>query len=220
MRNSVVLKKKKLIKTSATPPFFFLGGGGLIFFVVVGFVSDHDDGGDGAGDNGYDDRDVGGDDTDDDDNDDKKRESESDVNMDNGGQALPDSNFLKLQELMKVLQSADSHQKALEQVPRDRKDDVFCLVKNRNNLEQKKEGKQSQFWDDGGSWSCGTTNKLTFIQVTDRSLNKVTMKDREYRYERRKEKKVVHIPLELVNKANFADQIVGMEELQHSCDFV
>lgn len=74
---------------------------------------------------------------------------------------LPHNEFLPVDALISKLGNSIAH---IDEIPRGKKENIFFVVKNENNIINRKVGKQSTFWDDCGSWEKGVTNKSHFVK--------------------------------------------------------
>jgi len=103
-----------------------------------------------------------------------------------------------VQELVNILRNASSPD-IPQYVPRSSKEDQYFVVNNSVNCDRRKQGLQSQFWDDCGawlSWLSGPSNNTTFHCDAEQKLKKVVLRDGMYCLERMKDRKTVFSPLE------------------------
>ena len=103
-----------------------------------------------------------------------------------------------MQELVNILRNASSPD-IPQYVPRSSKEDQYFVVNNSVNCDRRKQGLQSQFWDDCSawlSWLSGPSNNTTFHCDAEQKLKKVVLRDGMYCMERMKDRKTVFSPLE------------------------
>ena len=115
-----------------------------------------------------------------------------------GGSQLPcnpkGTRFLDVNIVVAAL--CDKTRDVVDYVPRGVKENVYYIVDNSVNFERRKEGKQSQFWDDRGSWvSGGPSIKTHYICSDNLNMKKVVLKNGVYCFERQRDKKTVFIPV-------------------------
>ena len=127
-------------------------------------------------DNDVDGVDIGcGDDHDDDDDDDDDDGvdigvADNDVSLDSvvgvHTKLLPHDRFLEAENVINILQTASStsNSDCIPEVPRSQKHNVYFVVSNEKSVERRKQGKQSQFWNDRGAWEGGSTSRTFYVR--------------------------------------------------------
>ena len=130
----------------------------------------------------------------------------SDISMDDapvhavGRQSLPMGPGLKPMFLdvdTAVSRLRDTDNDAFDYTPHGIKENQYFIIDNANNVDRRRSGLQSQFWDDCGSWvGGGPSNKTIFLSVPGQRLKKVVFKNGQYCLERQRNKATVHIPVE------------------------
>ena len=106
---------------------------------------------------------------------------------------LPRGQFLDMETLFKLLIGTDTAD--IDLVPDGKKNNVYFVVNNAENLEKRKRGKSSNFYDDRGAWQKGPSSKSIFVKENG-DMKKVVKKKEKFCFERMKEKKRIYIPLE------------------------
>ena len=105
--------------------------------------------------------------------------------------------FLKPWDAMELIVNQSTP--LLEKIPSGEKNNVYALIRNDTNIQRRKDGLHSQFWDDCGAWTSksGSNKKVLFAKVgtTNRYLSVIKKKD-EYCIKRSVDKKVVYVPLD------------------------
>ena len=87
--------------------------------------------------------------------DDETHDSDDLTGMCSEGKALPGDTFLPFDEVIDIL-TCETLGKVHASVPLDRKENVWVLVDNSDNIKRRKGGKKYQYLDDCGAWGNGT----------------------------------------------------------------
>jgi hypothetical protein len=83
----------------------------------------------------------------------------------------------------------------LTDIPTGRKDGMYFVVDNEVNVENRKNGKKSEFWDDCGAWKNASTPSSTFIVINNK-LTSIVKKQGLYCIEMQLNNKRQYIPIE------------------------
>ena len=119
--------------------------------------------------------------------------AEGGKNLPSGPKPIP--NFLPLEDVIRVFREAD-RETVPKYVPRGRKENVYFVVDNLDNLKKREKGERSEFWDDCGAWATGgPTNKYHYLHVPGQKLSKDVWKEDKFCWERQRNKKTVYIPI-------------------------
>ena len=107
--------------------------------------------------------------------------NEEDINIQAvGGQPLPQGKFLPAKTAHDLLRGADN---ILPRVPDGDKEDVFFLVDNARNVEKRKQGVNSVYYDDRGAWQGGPSNRDIYQLHGDGSMRIINYnKDDDHYY--------------------------------------
>ena len=108
---------------------------------------------------------------------------------------LPHDRFLEAENVINILQTASStsNSDCIPEVPRSQKDNVYFVVSNGKSVERKQE-KQSQFWDDRGAWVGGSTSRTFYVRENGK-LKSITYREGKYCKQQRQDKRFIQVPL-------------------------
>ena len=108
---------------------------------------------------------------------------------------LPHGRFLEAENVIHILQTASSSSNSdcIPEVPRGQKD-VYFVVSNGKSVERRKQGKQSQFWNDRGAWVGGSTSRTFYVRENGK-LKSITYREGKYCKQQRQEKRFIHVSL-------------------------
>lgn len=98
--------------------------------------------------------------------------------------------FLDVGEVITILSGPHA---VLEHVPVERKDGNYYIVDNTENIERRKQGKRSEFEDNCGAWTNGTSPTYTFI-IRDNNAVTVHLRNELYCVEKMRNKSKVYEP--------------------------
>ena len=98
---------------------------------------------------------------------------------------LPHGRFLEAENVINIL-SSTSNSNCIPEVPRGQKDNVYFVVSNEKNVERRKQGKQSQFWDDRGAWVGGSTSRTFYVRENG-TVKSVTYREGKYCKQKRQD---------------------------------
>ena len=101
---------------------------------------------------------------------------------------------LDIEEIINIIGQPDEIH---EKIPPGIKNNVYFVINNTRNMDRRKEGKKSEFWDDCGVWNTasGASPKTTYI-IAGKHLKKLFVRNGIYCNERMVNKKRTYVPLE------------------------
>ena len=74
-----------------------------------------------------------------------------------------------------------------------KKENVYFVVDNKENIQRRNEGKHSQYWDDRGTWEVkGTTDKTPLLERNNGEYMRVRMKGNMYCVKQQKDREVFY----------------------------
>jgi len=79
---------------------------------------------------------------------------------------------------------------AISVIPPGRKDGMYYIVDNRNNMDKRRKGKNTELWDDCGAWKKPSCPKGLFIKIGDKYTS-VVLRNGQYCLEKKDKKKSV-----------------------------
>ena len=92
---------------------------------------------------------------------------------------LPNGNFLDLDQLIDIF-STGNHE-ILNEIPRCKKENIFFLLDNSENLKRKASSKRMEFWDNCGTWdSKSSSTKTTYFFYFDDKLTTAIKKQSQF----------------------------------------
>ncbi|GFO08151.1 hypothetical protein PoB_003465600 [Plakobranchus ocellatus] len=97
------------------------------------------------------------------------------------GKALSRDNFLPVNEVLDLL-TGDTLETVHASVPLGRKENVWFLVDNSDNVIRRKGGKKSQYWDDCGAWGNGAKASTPSTLYTKQNGLAIHVVKREGKY--------------------------------------
>ncbi|GFN76779.1 hypothetical protein PoB_000328500 [Plakobranchus ocellatus] len=97
------------------------------------------------------------------------------------GKAISRDNFLPVSEVLDLL-TGDTLKTVHASVPLGRKENVWFLVDNSDNVIRRKGGKKSQYWDDFGAWGNGAKASTPSILYTRQNGLAIHVVKREGKY--------------------------------------
>ncbi|KAH3746650.1 hypothetical protein DPMN_181060 [Dreissena polymorpha] len=97
----------------------------------------------------------------------------------------PLDKFLDVNDVIRIFSGPFA---ILGEIPTGRKAGHYFIINNGNNNERRLAGKKSQFWDDCGAWSKGTSPMFSFL-YTDGNLQTIHKKEGLYCVEKKKNRK-------------------------------
>ena len=103
--------------------------------------------------------------------------------------------YMDIHEAVKILEGPYT---ILKEIPMGRKDGMFYIIDNEDNLERRRNGDHSRFWDDCGAWKNAKTPVTYFVHRDGRLKTIVTQKIEDknvFCWENQVNKKRVFTPL-------------------------
>ena len=126
----------------------------------------------------------------------EKSLNENEIENDNEFSPGPLGNkFMDIQTTLNLFRAPHS---ALNEIPPSRKDGMYFIVDNSNNVEKRAAGTKSEFWDDCGAWKHASCPTALFIQKDDKLVSVIKRKG-QYCLEKMVQRKrvLVYTPCEL-----------------------
>lgn len=116
-----------------------------------------------------------------------------DTTTESKGTQLPSNKFMEPIDAIKTLLNAKS---VVDSIPVGKKDNVYLILQNEDNIQRRKCGVHSQFADDSGSWrkQCGST-PVAYYTWIDGKMMSVVLKNGQYCLKRQENKCKVYKPL-------------------------
>ena len=111
------------------------------------------------------------------------------------GTALKDSCVLGTEEIIFILKTS---KQALFTIPPGKKENVYFILNNERKTERRKQGKHSEFSDDCGAWSQGTSPKTVYEVKSNGDFRKLFVKNSLYCVEKQENSKRTYKPLSQV----------------------
>ncbi|KAL3892167.1 hypothetical protein ACJMK2_004401 [Sinanodonta woodiana] len=101
----------------------------------------------------------------------------------------------KFMDLRSVMDVMKEQQVVLKEIPSGRKDGMYFIISNVDNIIKRSSGKRSEFWDDCGAWVKCASPSTTFIERNG-TLLMIVKRQCVYCVERNVNKKRIYEPLQ------------------------
>lgn len=100
--------------------------------------------------------------------------------------------FMDIEQTLTIMKGPYT---ALERIPLGRKDGMYYVLDNTENIEKRKKGQRSDFWDDCGTWTKASTPNTVYLYRNDK-LTSIRTKQGQYCVLRQVKNKSGYIPIE------------------------